>query len=746
MDDDDGGPRSRRDRSVIEDESGVDRRTVLSALTGVGSAALAGCSVLDPADDDATSELDPDRARELAERFAPTLYFDEHEKWFPTDPRPYTSESDGDPVVHGFDAVEGYHSTGEDVEDDPPESAAFYHAVRYDDSSLVAIQYWFYYVFDQFSCNFHWHDWEALHVFVDVDTGEPQLYVGSSHSRDVPNNEFLDPDPDVVPRILPELGSHSSTLSVNDVPDRFQRLGDDDLLADVTNETVDRIADLVDLPFAYGLPRDEGARLPMVIPELDGVPLYEHDAVPSFTRDSLIDEELTVRSLAELESPPTDLPLREPGLVFEHAERDGDTNADADAEYVLHPTSEIEHITEFIGPQLSFEFPVPDVVEDAVSHHISTTGTPWDQPRYDNPAADISASSHREALSDRYEAIGASASVDTVIARISETVTSDDAPENEGVTTTSSSLEAVALLESDPRMRPTFGGIATFGDVEPGDHQLTVNAAGSAPHRERLTVADAEGDGGSDADTDSDAGDSDRYRRAGVDGEVPLVARENATRLELDDADSDDDIVRTAVEDDFAGRLYDSAVDGEDVVYVHSGGAYTTEVRDDDDEIGAYRVNPAADTTDHAEPIRIERPETGAASLAGFVADIAEETRAGVAAVASDDDGDADGDTDESSGSNGEGDSGGPSNAVNGLERALAAAVEAAERAEERAREDDGAGTSRQLENVLDRIVRIEERLAAAREGLPPGLANATGKRIEQATRRVEQARDTGKL
>jgi len=94
----------------------------------------------------------------------------------------------------------------------------------------------------------------------------------------------------------------------------------------------------------------------------------------------------------------------------------------------------------------------------------------------------------------------------------------------------------------------------------------------------------------------------------------------------------------------------------------------------------------------------------------------------------------------------GDDDSGGPSNAVNGLERALAAAVEAAERAEGRAREGDREGASRQLENVLDRIARIEERLAAAREGIPPGLANATGKRVEQATRRVEQAQRAEKL
>ncbi|TKX79283.1 hypothetical protein EXE53_16645, partial [Halorubrum sp. SD626R] len=60
--------------------------------------------------------------------------------------------------------------------------------------------------------------------------------------------------------------------------------------------------------------------------------------------------------------------------------------------------------------------------------------------------------------------------------------------------------------------------------------------------------------------------------------------------------------------------------------------------------------------------------------------------------------------------------------------------------------EGDAPGVTRQLEAVADRIARIEERLAAAREGLPPGLATATENRMAQATRRVEQAQSAGSL
>ncbi|WP_066412184.1 hypothetical protein [Halorubrum aethiopicum] len=765
----------------------LDRRTLLGAVAGLGTASIAGCSALEREADAGTSGMDEGRVRELAERFAPTLYFDVHEPWFPTDPRPYTSERDGETVVDGFDALNGYHERFEGTAGDPesspapPDPTVFYHGVAYEDSPLEAVQFWFYSAFDQFTTNFHWHDWEVLHVFVDRETDEPQLYVASSHSRRVPNNEFLDPDPEVVPRILPELGSHSSTLSVNEVADRFQRVGADGLLADVTNSAIEGIADLAEVPLAYGLPRDEGARLPFVVPEYEGEPVYEHDRLPAVDPESLIDDALTVRSLDALGSPPTDLPLRETGVAFEHAGRgdgggsgDGDGGDDggggdgdggggdegggdgdasdgrsATVAYDLVASAELEGIDAFVGPQLSFEFAVPQAVEDAVAGHITTTGVPWAQPRYDNPAADITAPNHRAELADRYDAIGAPAPVHAVVARVTDVATNDDAPENEGLTTTASGVESVALLESEPEAVPTFGGVAVVRDVESGDHRLTVNGAGRAPHSERLTV-------------DPTEEGSDPVTAAGVDGEIPLVAREDATKLEITDEEAEIDVVGTALEDDFAGRMYASSTAGSDAVYVHAGGAYTAEVRDAADEIGAYRVNPDPESDDG---IRIDRPETGAAPLAGYVADVAEETRAAVAAAAGSDDGDGDdgddGDGDDGSGGGsgggpggsgggggpgGGGSGGGPSNAVNGLERALAAAVAAAERAEERAREGDGEGTERQLANVLDRIARIEERLAAAREGLPPGLANATGKRIEQATRRVEQARNAEKL
>jgi len=104
--------------------------------------------------------------------------------------------------------------------------------------------------------------------------------------------------------------------------------------------------------------------------------------------------------------------------------------------------------------------------------------------------------------------------------------------------------------------------------------------------------------------------------------------------VELSDAESDIDMTRTAVEDDFAGRIYDSAVDGSDAVYVHAGGAYTTEVRDAADEIGAYRINPTRRPRKRTNRSESTGPKLARPRSPGSSPTIAEETRAEVAAVA----------------------------------------------------------------------------------------------------------------
>jgi len=258
--------------------------------------------------------------------------------------------------------------------------------------------------------------------------------------------------------------------------------------------------------------------------------------------------------------------------------------------------------------------------------------------------------------------------------------------------------------------------------VPEGDHRLTINAAGAEPHSETLAVAD-------DAEPTA----------AGVEGEIPLVARENAVKLDVDATGSDSEITDLAVEDDFAGRLYDAPLSEQDAVYVHRGGAYTTEVRDSDDEIGAERVNPT-DT----EGVRIENPKTGKGSLAEYLADVADETSAAVAAVEGDGDSDDDDDDDDSNGNGTSG--GGSANAVRGLSQALEAIAEAARRAAERAAAGDRGQADRSLTNVQDRLERATTRLAEASDDLPDDLERATERRLDQSRRRAGQAHAAEKL
>ncbi|PSP47511.1 hypothetical protein BRC75_09685 [Halobacteriales archaeon QH_7_69_31] len=734
--------------------SDLTRRQLLALAAGTGTAGVLGAvglGAFDREGDASTTEIGPEESRRLAETFAPVYYFDRYEKWFPTDPRPYESEAEGDPVVDGFAAFNGYTEQFQQ-QDAPPEPTVFYHVVGYEDSTLAAVQYWWYAAFDQFSVNFHWHDWELTQVFVDRETEEPKLFVGSAHSRKVPNNEFLGPEETEVPRILPELGSHSGGISVNRIEDRFTRNPAEEAIADVTNAALEEVSRSI--PAAYGLPRDEGFRLPYVVPELDGEPIYDHDRLPAVNRSSLVDERLTVRSFEDLSRPPEDLPERETGRLFAFDPADAD--GEVDVRYDLTPTTELEHITAFTGPQLSFEFTVPEFAEDQVASHITTTKVPWTQPRYENPATDISDPAHRQALADEYDAIGEPSPANRLVVAVRQVETDDGAPENEGVTTSESTTEKVVRADSDPVAVPTFAGVAVVEDLPPGEHRLTVNGAGEAPHSERVEVTEGPG-----ADL------------AGVDGEIALTPNEAAVKLEVDADGTEADLQTLAVEDDFAGRLYDAPMEGPDAVYVHQGGAYTTEVRDADGAHGAFRVNPdpagesGRDAAEAAARVRIETPDTGKASLSAFVSTISQETAVSVDAVtevALDDldplgggggrtptatptgDGSRNGTPTPTDDEDLLGDAGRQTGGVTGLLRALKAVLAAADRATEAAAAGDRQAANRALETVAARLADVRANLEGARRDLPEPTARAVEARVEQAIRRTEQARETEKL
>ncbi|MFC7175962.1 hypothetical protein [Halosegnis marinus] len=108
----------------------TDERAELSRrglLAGGGVAALAGAGVigatfLDGGGDDGpvAAEAGEYDERALAERFAPDLHFGRYEKWFPTDPRSYVRDRDGERVVDGFAALNGYSGDYLDAGDPRP--------------------------------------------------------------------------------------------------------------------------------------------------------------------------------------------------------------------------------------------------------------------------------------------------------------------------------------------------------------------------------------------------------------------------------------------------------------------------------------------------------------------------------------------------------------------------------------------------------------------------------------------------
>jgi hypothetical protein len=613
-------PATRILLSVAPNAAGMDvgRRELLAGAGGVLALGGAGAYALTRGDsgssddtDDETTEAgagtaeptprpaDDDDARRLAARVAPDLHFGARERWFPTDPRRYETERGGERVVDGFDALDGYTR---DVRqgDGPPAPTVFYRVVEYPDDPLAVVQFWFYSAFDQFTTNFHWHDWELLQTFVDTEADRAVLHAASAHSRSVPNNEYLDPDAERA-AVLSEVGSHSSALGLNATRDRFERLPFRGTGPDVTNETVSAAGVVESLPAAYGLPRDEGFRLPYLVPELDGTALPDHPDLPNVRAEDLLPADVTVRERTALEGPPRDLPARDPGETWTHA----DSATEGDRTYDLVPMAEVEGIADLTGPRLSFEFPVPGFAEDAVASHLSPTDLPWTQPRYVRPETDVTDPVHRSALADRYEGIAAGGPLTRVVGAIREATRSPDAPDGEGLTTVAPTVEATALVESTRTPVPTSAG-RVVATVPPGDQRLTVDAPGAAPYTERVTAGESE------------------TTRAGVDGSLAVVPRAAAVKVRVAAA-RDAGVERVRLEDDFAGRLYDATpdADGRDAVYAHEGGAYTVEVRDADDVPGAYRANP-----DPGEGLTLRDLRTGKAPLAAFVRDLLSETLA----------------------------------------------------------------------------------------------------------------------
>ena len=685
---------------AAEETGGLSRRRLLAgvggaAVLGGGALAMFGgeTSVPNPAD---AVRPDPETARDFADAFAPTLYFGAGERWFPTDPRRYESQRDGETVVAGFDALDGYTEEFEES-GDPPSPTLFYNVVEVTDR-LTVVQHWIYSAFDQFTTNFHWHDWELLQTFVDTETNTPVLYSASAHSRKVPNNEFLDPEASDRVAIISEVGSHSSALGVNASPRTFQRFPSEDTFADITNRAIDVAESVGSFPAAYGLPRDEGVSLPYALPELDGEPVYEHDRLPNVEREHLVPDELTVRSFSELATPPEDLPRREQGRSF------GPRGTDTDTTYDLVPMQETDHIADYTGPQLSFEFAVPRLAEDAVASHLTSVGRPQDQPRYRNPVDDVTDPRHRSALAERFDGVETGGPVSQVVGVLRQaTAGAPGAPDGGGISLSDPATEQVALLESEPTAIPTTNGIVVATDVAEGEHRLTVNGPGVAPYSQRLRHG-----GGSET------------TRVGVEGAVTVVPNRDAVKVQADARETPAGVANLRVTDDFAGLVYDALPAEDDTfgVYVHRSGAYTAEITDRDGDRGAFRVNPDPDD----DAVTIENPTTGKVAMTRYLADYLAESLAEARSFRDREDTDAED--------------------IDPIVAELEKAVTAAEGAREAAESGDAGAANDRLAEVSDRIDAIATVVRDNRDRLSTRVLALLGRRIERARGRVEEAID----
>ncbi len=598
---DPGEPGSRRRRRILAGAG-------LLGVLGIGG--VAGYRRLldhpEPSNE-LVSTIPDDELRELAHRYAPDLHFDRREQWFPTDPSRYATDRDEGTIVNGFEALRAYtreyHELGR-----PPSPIVYWHA-HDATANVFAIQYWQYLVFDQFTVNFHWHDWELVQVFIDAETRRPVLVSASAHSRSSPNNEYVEPDfgEDRRPIILAELGSHSSATDLNEAVPSFERLPDRTGRSDITNDVIS-ITDRLDTPFAYGLPRDEGAHLPVVMPELDDVPLYEHHRLADVVgREDFLDGDVTVRHWRELARPPSELPEREVGLVMTHP----DSQTASEVTYALREIQEVDGIDDFTGRQLSFEFPIPQFAEDTYAGHITDVGIPWEQPRFTDPLSDVTDFQHRLAV----QGIGVEELLDRVVGQFTILSSGSDGAVED---LTEAELEelgalvpvsrkpvpielAVRLASPDPRMVVTNDGVFGFTRVDAGEHLLGAVGPGIAPVAVRFTH-----DGGTVT--------------PGADGTLTVVANADATWIRGDGQEIAP-IERVRVIEDFAGPAYRGRpVEGDGfAVAVHRDGRYIVEVTDRQGVTGARRVVPG----DRDEVI-LGGLETGKQSLiqalAGYLA------------------------------------------------------------------------------------------------------------------------------
>lgn len=144
----------------------------------------------------------------LANKFAPNFLFDSQEKFFPCDYSQFFYDASRE-EIRGSLAVNKYQELL------PVEKLShfqIYYNVKKLDNNQIAIQYWQFYVFNDF-LNRHFGDAEVFTAFVDANTGQAIKFIGSAHigseSKIIAANNEIDGAGKTHVNVLIENGSHA---------------------------------------------------------------------------------------------------------------------------------------------------------------------------------------------------------------------------------------------------------------------------------------------------------------------------------------------------------------------------------------------------------------------------------------------------------------------------------------------------------------------------------------------------------
>lgn len=144
--------------------------------------------------------------------YAPNLWFDSQEKYYPVNPLSFYFENGLE--IDGQTAVNKYNRLS--LEQKVNNLTVFYHILDYGNQWVY--QYWFFYVLNDSLGgirNEHYGDWEAVYVFVDKNSGQVIKTIGTAHQREIFDTEIINPQTSHIWTYVGS-GSHANCINERD--------------------------------------------------------------------------------------------------------------------------------------------------------------------------------------------------------------------------------------------------------------------------------------------------------------------------------------------------------------------------------------------------------------------------------------------------------------------------------------------------------------------------------------------------